>query len=180
MTKHINHARIKHKVAEYYRYSTFSHKWEDNKPLFEQVIQIMVYKLGESLTHNKLQMFCKIMRDSGIHWAWSDMCCINKSDHFVLKEALVAMFKWYEGSAMTIISLCGVRSPSKHGDLIRSIWNSRAWTLQEYHASKVVRFYTKDWKPYLNFDIPNHKDLPEIIAEMEEATCVSMQALMGL
>jgi len=52
--------------------------------------------------------------------------------------------------------------------------------LQEYHASKVVQFYTEDWKPYLNLDISNHKDSPEIIAEMEEATRVSARALMGL
>jgi hypothetical protein len=180
MTTHIDHARIEHEVAEYYRYATFSHKWEDNEPLFEKVIRIVVYDLEESLTHDKLQMFCKVVRDSGFHWAWSDTCCINKADHFVLQEALVSMFKWYEGSALTIVLLRGVRSPSKRGDLVRSIWNTRAWTFQEYHASKVVRFYTEDWKPYLNVDIPNHKDSPEIISEMEEVTGVSARALMVL
>ena len=167
-------------MAEYYRYATFSHKWEDNEPLFENVVRIVVYELEESLTHNKLQMFCRIVRKSGFHWAWSDTCCINKADHFVLQEALVSMFKWYEGSALTIVLLHGVRSPSKRGELVRSIWNTRAWTLQEYHASKVVRFYTEDWKPYLDLDIPNHKESPEIISEMEEATRVSSRALMAL
>jgi hypothetical protein len=139
MTTHIDHARIEREVAEYYRYATFSHKWEDNEPLFEKVTRIVVYNLDESLTHDKLQMFCKIVRESGFHWAWSDTCCINKADHFVLQEALVSMFKWYEGSALTIVLLRGVRSPSKRGDLVRSIWNTRAWTFQEYHASKAVR-----------------------------------------
>ena len=179
-TTHIDHARIEREVAKYYRYATFSHKWEDNEPLFEKVIHIVVYDLEESLTHDKLQMFCKIVRDSGFHWAWSDTCCINKGDHVVLQEALVSMFKWYEGSALTIVLLRGVRSPSKRGDLVRSIWNTRAWTFQEYHASKVVRFYTEDWKPYLNPDIPNHKESPEIISEMEEATGVSARALLAL
>ena len=180
MTTHIDHARIEREVAEYYRYATFSHKWEDNEPLFEAVIRIVVYDLDESLTHDKLQMFCKVVRDSGFHWAWSDTCCINKADHFVLQEALVSMFKWYEGSALTVVLLRGVRSPTKRGDLVRSIWNTRAWTFQEYHASKVVRFYTEDWKPYLNVDILNHKESPEIISEMEEATGVSASALMAL
>ena len=180
MTTHIDHARIDREVAEYYRYATFSHKWEDNEPLFENVARIVVYELQESLTHDKLRMFCQIVRKSGFNWAWSDTCCINKSDHFVLQEALVSMFKWYEGSAVTIVLLRGVRSPSKRGDLVKSIWNSRAWTLQEYHASKVVRFYTEDWKPYLDLDIPNHKESPEIMSEMEEATGVSARALMGL
>ena len=180
MTTHIDHARIEREVVEYYRYATFSHKWEDNEPLFEKVVRIVVYELEGSLTHDKLQMFCKIVRESGFRWAWSDTCCINKADHFVLQEALVSMFKWYEGSALTIVLLRGVRSPSKRGELVRSIWNSRAWTLQEYHASKVVRFYTEDWKPYLDLDIPNHKESPEIISEMEEATRVSTRALMAL
>ena len=178
----IDHAHIQREVAKYYRYATFSHKWEEEEPLFDKVINIVVYDLEESPTHDKLQMFCKIAREAGFHWAWSDTCCINKSDHFVLQEALVAMFKWYEGSDLTIVFLRGVRSPSQRGDLMRSIWNTRAWTLQEYHASKVVRFYIEDWTPYMNLDIPNHKDSPEIISEMEEATNanVSARALKAL
>ena len=180
MTTYIDHARIEHDVTQYYRYAMFSHKWEDNEPLFDKVIRIVVYDLEESLTHDKLQMFCKIVRDAGLHWAWSDTCCINKADHFVLQEALVAMFKWYQGSAVTIVLLRGVRSPSRRGDLVRSIWNTRAWTFQEYHASKVVRFYNEDWTLYMNLDIPNHKESPEVLSEMEEATGISARALMAL
>ena len=180
MTTHIDHARIEEDVTQYYRYAMFSHRWEDNEPLFEKVIRIAVYDLEESLTHDKLRMFCKIVRDAGLYWAWSDTCCINKADHFVLQEALVAMFKWYQGSTVTIVLLRGVRSPSRRGDLVRSIWNTRAWTFQEYHASKVVRFYNEDWTLYMNLDIPNHKESPEIILEMEEATGISARALMAL
>jgi len=177
MTTNIDSARIEQETTQYYRYATFSHRWEDSEPLFDKVIHIVVYDLEESLTHNKLQMFCKIVRDAGFNWAWSDTCCINKADHFVLQEALVAMFKWYEGSDLTIVFL---RDASRRGDLVRSIWNTRAWTFQEYHAAKVLRFYTEDWTPYLNLDIPNHKESPEIISEMEEATGVSAQTLMAL
>ncbi|KAI9454211.1 hypothetical protein HD554DRAFT_443778 [Boletus coccyginus] len=180
MTTRIDYARIQREVEQYYRYATFSHTWEGNEPLFEKVVRIVVYDLEESFTHDKLQMFCKIAREAGLHWAWSDTCCVNKEDHIVLQEALVAMFKWYEGSAVTIVFLRGVRSPSRRGDLMKSIWNTRGWTFQEYHASKVVRFYTEDWKPYLDLNIPNHKESREIIAEMEEATGVSARALMNL
>ena len=180
MTTYIDYVRIENDVTEYYRYAMFSHKWEVNEPLFEKVVRIVVYDLEESLTHNKLQMFCKIVRDAGLHWAWSDTCCINKADHFVLQEALVAMFKWYQGSALTLVLLRVVPSPSKRGDLIKSIWNTRAWTFQEYHASKVVRFYNEDWTLYLNLDISNHKESPEIISEMEEASGISARALMAL
>ena len=182
MTTRIDHVRIEHDVTEYYRYGMFSHKWEDNEPLFEQVICMVVYELEESPTHDKLKMVCKIVQDAGLNWAWSDTCCINKVDQFVLQEALVSMFKWYQGSALTVIFLSDVLSPSRRGDLMRSIRNSLAWTFQAYHASKVVRFYTKDWKLYMNLDIPNHKESPEIISEMEEAmpVGVSAPALMAL
>ncbi|KAF8548191.1 hypothetical protein OG21DRAFT_1489599 [Imleria badia] len=180
MTTDIDHARIEHEVAQYYRYAMFSHKWKDNEPLFEEVIHIVVYDLEQSLTHHKLQMFCKTVRDAGLHWAWSDTCCINKADPSVLQEALISMFQWYQASAMTLILLCDISSPSLRGDLMGSIWNTRAWTFQEYHASKVVRFYNKDWTLYRNINIPNHKESPEIISEMEEATGVSARALTAL
>ena len=180
MTTYNDRGRIKREVRQFFRYVMLSHRWEDNEPLFQQVIHIAVYDLDLSPTHEKLQMFCRIVRDAGFHWAWSDTCCINKKDHFVLQEALVAMFKWYRGSSMMIVFLRGVRSPSRLGHLVESIWNTRAWTLQEYVAAKVIRFYTEDWTPYLNLDIFNHKESPEIISEMEQATGVSAQQLMSL
>ncbi|KAF8546183.1 hypothetical protein OG21DRAFT_1427787, partial [Imleria badia] len=180
MTTRIDYVRIKREVRQYFRYVMLSHKWEENEPLFHQVVHLAVYDLDESLTHDKLQTFCKIVRDAGFHWAWSDTCCINKSDHFVLQEALVAMFKWYQGSAMMIVFLRGVCSSSQRGALVKSIWNTRAWTLQEYVASKTIHFYTEDWTPYLDLELPNHKESPEVISEMEQAMGVSTQQLIPL
>ncbi|KAF8551245.1 hypothetical protein OG21DRAFT_1487133 [Imleria badia] len=180
MTTRIDRGRIKHEARKFFSYIMLSHKWEENEPLFQQVIHIAVYDLDQSPTHDKLQMFCKIVRDAGFNWAWSDTCCINKEDHFVLQEALVAMFKWYRGSATMIVFLRGIHSPATLGDLVKSIWNTRAWTLQEYVAAKVIRFYTEDWTPYLNLEAFNHKESPEIISEMETATGISSQQLISL
>ena len=180
MTTCINHDLIKEEVGKFYRYATLSHTWEGDEPPYEKVIIIAVYDLETSPTHNKLQMFCKIVRDEGFNWAWSDTCCIDKGNHFVLQEALVRMFKWYEGSAMTIIFLSDVDEHAELGALTMSKWNLRGWTLQEYHASKVVRIYTKDWTPYLGLTIHNHKESPEIITEMERATGISAQSLKEL
>ena len=173
MTRRIDIVRIKHEVREYFRYAMLSHKWERHEPLFQQVVQMAVYDLEKPPTHDKLQQFCMIVRDAGLTWAWSDTCCVDKSDYFVLQEALVSMFRWYEGSAMVIVFLRGVLSSSQRGALVRSIWNTRAWTLQEYIAAKVVLFYTEDWTPYLDLQLSNHKRSPEIISEMEEAMGVS-------
>ena len=179
-TTRIDYVRIKREVRQYFRYVMLSHKWENNEPLFQQMVHMAVYELDQSSTHDKLQTFCNIVRDAGYDWAWSDTCCINKSDHFILQEALVAMFKWYQGSAMVIVFLRGVRSASQRGALVKSMWNTRGWTLQEYVASNVIRFYTEDWTLYLDLELPNHKESPEIISEMEQATGVSAQQLMAL
>ncbi|KAF8135599.1 hypothetical protein EV363DRAFT_1321005 [Boletus edulis] len=179
-TKRIDYVRIKREVRQYFQYVMLSHKWEDNEPLFQKVIHIAVYDLDKSPTHDKLQTFCNIVRDAGFNWAWSDTCCIDKSDHFVLQEALVAMFRWYQGSTMVIVFLRGVRPSSPWGALAASIWNTRGWTLQEYIATKVIRFYTEDWTLYRDLDLPNHKECPEIISEMEQATGVSAPHLMVL
>ena len=180
MTTRIDYVRIKREVRQYFRYVMLSHKWEANEPLFQQVIHMAVYDLDESPTHDKLQKFCSIVRIAGFNWAWSDTCCIDNSDHSVLQVALVAMFKWYEGSAMMIVFLRGVRSRSQRGALVKSIWNTRAWTLQEYLAAKVIHFYTEDWTLYLDLEVPNHKESPEVILEMEEVTRVAAQQLMAL
>ena len=123
MTKHIDRAQIKQDVAEYYRYGMFSHKWEASEPLFKEVIDKDVYQLQQSPTHDKLKMFCKIVRNDGLNWAWSDTCCINQEDPTVLQEALISMFKWYEGSALTVVldtfvmSRCDVLSTASGTDV---------------------------------------------------------------
>ena len=180
MTTRIDYVRVKREVRQYFRYAMLSYKWEDNEPLFQQLVHMAVYDLDKSPTHDKLKRFCEIIRDAGFKWAWSDTCCINKSDHFILQEALVAMFKWYQGSALTVVFLRGVPSSARRGALVRSIWNTRAWTLQEYVASKVIHFYTEDWTLYLDLKLPNHKESPEIISEMEQATGIPAQQLMAL
>ena len=119
-TTHIDHALIEQVVGEFYRYATFSHTWQGSEPLFEKVIKIMVYDLKASPTHEKLQMFCKIVRDEGFIWAWSDTCCVDQKDPSVLQESLVSMFKWYEGSVMTIIFLYDVDELAELGALTRS------------------------------------------------------------
>ena len=116
--------------------------------------------------NSKLQRFCELVRSLEFQWAWSDTCSTNQLDKGVQQESLVAMFRWYRGSALTIVHLLGVLSEFQEpGDLWRSIWNTRVWTYQEYVAARVVQFYTEDWEPYLGLTISNHKESTMILAE---------------
>ena len=181
MTTTMDHARIRSAVKESYRYVMLSHTWESNEPTFQLVETSSVYGLPASPANSKLQRFCELVRSLRFKWAWSDTCCVNKLDREVLQESLIVRFRWYRGSSLTVVHLFGVSSQwQEFGCLSRSIWNTRAWTYQEYIASEVVQFYTEDWKPYLGLDNFNHKESPTILSEMEQAMNLTTQELATL
>ena len=136
--------RIKEVVLTYFRYAMLSHRWERQEPLLHDIEGMDVYNLEPVGGTPKLQSFCKVSRDAGIRWAWSDTCCIDKSNNVELQESVNSMFVWYRHSALTIIYLSDVSPSSKSGALARSAWNGRGWTVQEFPAPKVVRFHQTD------------------------------------
>jgi len=180
----MNHAdlhveRINEVVLAYFRYAMLSHRWERKEPLLHDIEGMVIYDLEPVNGTPKLQSFCKVARDAGIRWAWSDTCCIDKSNNVELQESVNTMFVWYRHSALTIIYLSDVSPSSKSGTLARSAWNGRSWTVQEFLAPKVVRFYQKDWSLYLDDRTPNHKDSITIMQELAHATGIDPQALVA-
>ncbi|KAF8130683.1 hypothetical protein EV363DRAFT_1167288 [Boletus edulis] len=69
MTTRIDYVRIKCEPRHYFQYVMLSYNWEDNEPLFQQVVHMVVYDLETSPTHDKLQTLCKIVRYEGFNWA---------------------------------------------------------------------------------------------------------------
>ncbi|KAF8548148.1 WD40 repeat-like protein [Imleria badia] len=177
----LDDARIRREVEMFYRYVMLSHKWQPNELTFQMVENTSIYGLPATLANSKVQRFCELVRSLDFQWAWSDTCCVNQLDKGVQQESLVAMFRWYRGSSLTVVHLLGVLSKSqKIGCLWNSIWNTRGWTYQEYVASEVVQFYTEDWKPYLGLNVFNHKESPVILSEMERAMNLATQELAFL
>jgi hypothetical protein len=175
MTTQLDRARIYKEVKKFYRYVMLSQKWEDDEPLLQKVGKILIYELEASLANLKLQTYCSLADSLCFRRAWRDTTCVDKLNNVVLQESLVAM---YRGSCLTIVYLRGVSSESQlPGGLQRSIWNTRAWTYQEYVAAETVQFYTEDWKPYLGLTLSNHKESPVIISEMQQTTWVSAQEM---
>ena len=178
MTTQLDGARIESAVEECYRYVMLSHRWDPDEPLHQKVKNTSIYDLHPSPANTKLRTFCLLVRSLGFRWAWTDNSCVDRLCNVVLQESLVAMFTWYRGSSLTVVYLRGVLSESQRpGDLSRSIWNTRAWTYQEYVAAETVRFYTEDWKPYLGLDLFNHKESPVVISEMQQVTGVSAEEI---
>jgi tetratricopeptide (TPR) repeat protein len=175
----LRNERITEVVATYFRCVMLSHRWEGKEPLLQDVQDKIVYKMNSLGGIVKLQKFCEIARDAGYHWAWSDTCCIDKSNSVELQESLNSMFVWYHHSALTIVYLSDILSSSLPGALAKSEWITRGWTFQEFVASKVVRFYRKDWNLYLNDDSANHKESAAIMGELEGAMGIDRQTLVA-
>ena len=158
----------------------FSHTWEGKEPTLKDVNLVdSVWKLDDSPLNEKLRQFCTTASEDGYRWAWSDTCCIDKDTSAILSQSLIAMYTWYEKAAETVVYLADVLSSAELDDLAltNSRWMTRAWTLQELLASKVVRFYNRDWKLYLNDMHANHKESPTIKQELAMAMGVAPETI---
>ncbi|KAG1746024.1 uncharacterized protein EDB91DRAFT_1199638 [Suillus paluster] len=171
--------RIAEVVAAYFRFVMLSHRWEAMESSLHDIQDKVVFKLKAAGGLVKLQSFCKIARDAGYHWAWVDTYCIDKYNNVELQASLNSMFVWYHYSALTVVYLADVPPSSKSGALAESVWNTRGWTLPEFLAPKIIRFYQQDWSLYLDDNSPNHKESASIMKEMEDATGIDARSIIA-
>ncbi|KAG2337073.1 hypothetical protein BDR05DRAFT_970587 [Suillus weaverae] len=171
--------RIKDVVETYFRCVTLSHRWEGKEPLLHDIQDKDVDELNPVGGIVKLQSFCKTARAAGYRWGWIDTCCIDQTNNVELQKSLNSMFVWYHTSALTMVYLSDVPPSSKPGALARSAWNTRGWTIPEFLAPKVIRFYQNDWTPYLDDRSPNHKQSVAIMQELEDATGIDAHILVA-
>jgi hypothetical protein len=160
--------RIRKVVVKFFGYVMLSHRWEGKEPLLHDIQSKSVYELNLVDSVRKLQRFCETARDAGYRWAWSDTCCINKTDTVELPESITSMFRWYQHSALTIVYLSDVLPLSGSGALASSKWITRGWTLQELLAPNIILFYRSNWTPYLDDHSGNHKEF--IMKELKDVT----------
>ena len=107
MTTEVDNARIWRVVKKFYQYVMLSHRWQPNEPTFQLVDTASIYGLPTSSANSKLQRFCELVRSLRFEWAWTDTCCVNQLDKGVQQESLVAMFRWYRGSSLTVVHQIG-------------------------------------------------------------------------
>ncbi|KAG2349027.1 WD40 repeat-like protein [Suillus weaverae] len=170
---------IEEVAAMYLSCAMLSHRWEGNEPLLHDIQDKAVYDLDALGGIMKLQSFCKVARRAGYRWAWSDTCCIDKTNNVELQESLNSMFVWYRHSALTIVYLSDVPPRSKAGALAKSAWNTRGWTIGEFLAPRVILFYQQDWTLYLNDRSSNHKESVGIMQELGDAVGVDPRAIVA-
>ena len=78
-----------------------------------------------------------------------DTCCIDKSSSADLSEAINSIFTWYGKAAICYAYLDDVPEAvdgnSPQSSLIKTLWATRGWTLQELIAPRHMRFFSADW-----------------------------------
>ncbi|KAH7909080.1 hypothetical protein BJ138DRAFT_1102979 [Hygrophoropsis aurantiaca] len=124
------------------RYATLSHRWVRHEPNFKDLKKNRNL-VGEAKGYDKLQKFCDIARvNHMVQFAWANTVCIDKSSSAELDESIRSMFKWYANATVCIAYLAGMMSLS---DMTTDPWFTRGWTLQEFLASKKLKFYNRNW-----------------------------------
>ena len=156
---------LKETIGPRTRFAIFSHRWSGSEPSFAEATD----HVGEWLKGvsddkrtgvNKLVNFCdKAKKVHNLHLAWSDTCCIDKTDKTEEQDAINSMFRWYRDSDLCIAHLAetktfgDVRGKGEWDDQ----WFTRGWTLQELIAPRTMKFYTKEWEVLLP-GVANDKD----------------------
>jgi hypothetical protein len=169
---------IEEAVEKYFSWAMLSHRWGRDELRLHDVQSNGLYNLDPVGETVKLQKFCQISRDAGYCWAWSDTCCIDQSNNAEVSRSVNSMFVWYRNSALTIVYLSDVRPSSEYGALARCAWNTRGWTVQEFLAPEIIRFYQQNWTPYLNDQSTNHKESITIMQELADSTGINIQSLI--
>ncbi|KAK1470947.1 HET domain-containing protein [Colletotrichum tamarilloi] len=124
-------------------YAILSHRWEsdEDEVTFEDMASAEI-RSKKLLGWSKIEKTCTEALRIGIAYAWIDTCCVDKRNLTELTEAINSMFKWYAEAEICFAYLSDVDSG---GDLTKSVWFTRGWTLQELIAPGRMEFYDKHW-----------------------------------
>ncbi|KAH7081401.1 heterokaryon incompatibility protein-domain-containing protein [Paraphoma chrysanthemicola] len=125
------------------QYTILSHTWlQDVDEVTFQQIQTP-QSCEDMKGFRKIKLLCEQTQKDGFGYAWIDTCCIDKSNHSELSEAINSMFAWYQHSSLCYAYLADI--DEKTDDFLDSRWWSRAWTLQELLAPEKVMFFDRNW-----------------------------------
>ena len=117
----------------------------------------------------------------GLQYFWVDTCCIDKSNHSELAEAITSMFRWYRNAAVCYVYLSDV-STNSHDQIgsssqlwylafRKSRWFTCGWTLQELIAPQSVVFFCSNGNR-----LGDRKSLEQPLYEI---TGIAVSALQG-
>ncbi|KAF9482097.1 hypothetical protein BDN70DRAFT_829955, partial [Pholiota conissans] len=130
---------------------------------------------AKDLGYQKLQNFCRIAwTDYGLTLGWMDTLCINKESSTELDESIRSMFNWYERAKICIIHLAEATTIT---EMYSDPWFTRGWTLQELLAPDTIKFYNRNWEPFIRNPGNDKTDSDEIVEQVLKATSIEEDEL---
>ena len=126
-------------------YAILSHTWGEKEATFKDVKR-NGYKSGST----KIDGSCAQAQAMRLDYIWIDTFCINKSSSSEILEAISSMWDWYNRATICFAYLSDVPNGDDWAEentaFSNSRWFTRGWTLQEFIAPPVVRFYDASWR----------------------------------
>jgi hypothetical protein len=160
-------------------YAILSHTWgTDNEE-----VTFNDLKDGSSKSkagYAKIRFCGEQARKDNLQYFWVDTCCIDKTSHTELSEAIASMFRWYRNAAKCYVYLSDVTVHTHGGNRTKRAWESafrksrwftRGWTLQELIASKSVEFFSREGERL--------GDKTTLERQIHETTQIPIAALRG-
>ncbi|KAK4169764.1 heterokaryon incompatibility protein-domain-containing protein, partial [Cladorrhinum sp. PSN259] len=132
------------------KYAILSHTWGAEEVSFQEFADPERRKQKRGFA--KIEKTCELAKSRGLHYAWVDTCCIDKSSSAELSEAINSMFNWYRWSSVCFAYIEDLVLPGSDVDFswlskdVTYRWFTRGWTLQELIAPQEVEFYTRSWR----------------------------------
>lgn len=133
-------------------YAILSHTW-GNEEISLQELQEIENSSGshgcQKAGYKKIKRACQEAQCRQYEWIWIDTCCIDKTNHNELSEAINSMFRWYQEAEVCFVYLEDVSLDKEPlgVPLEKGRWFTRGWTLQELIAPRDVEFFATDWTP---------------------------------
>ncbi|ROW13454.1 hypothetical protein VPNG_04390 [Cytospora leucostoma] len=130
-------------------YATLSHTWGSseeevsfrNMPTLEPENLERDRKYG----YSKVVNTCRLARRGGLHYAWVDTCCIDKSSSAELTESINSMFCWHENADICYVHLADVTPETNLVEGLRHCrWIRRGRTLHELIAPRECKIFDSD------------------------------------
>ncbi|KAF8124527.1 hypothetical protein EV363DRAFT_1353791 [Boletus edulis] len=159
-------------IQEIVKYDILSHRRDDaaSEPSYQDVSS----RKRHGSRSRKLDQFCETSSKLGRKLAWVDTCCIDTTNAAEVSEAINAMYKWYANSYLCIVYLAESMSL---GDWDQESWFGRGWTLQELLAPKRLKFYDKNWRPFIPPGTDDDRKANGIRLRLEDITGISRTVL---
>ena len=136
-------------------YAILSHTWAVNNDEEVTLKEVETARGRKKPGYQKILFCAERARRDGINHFWVDTCCIDKTNHVELSEAITSMFRWYRDAVKCYVYLSDVSACKRthEGDTQSALWDSsfrnsrwftRGWTLQELLAPKSIEFFSRE------------------------------------